>query len=158
MLLNCGIGEGSWACLRLQEIKPADPKGNQSWICFGNWSSNSNTLASWCKELTNWRRPWCWETLKTGEGDDRGKNGWMTSLTRWTRTWACSRSWWWTGKPGVLQSMGSQRVGHCWVTELNWVNVGLSLYASSLSPPVLFAVGSHHIFHLFYRLYNSNGC
>ena len=55
-----------------------------------------------------------------GEGDDRGWDGWIPSLTRWTRVWTSSRSWWWTGKPGVIQSMGSQRVGHDWVTELNW--------------------------------------
>ena len=52
--------------------------------------------------------------------DSRGWDGWMASLTPWTWVWASSRSWWWTMKPGVLQSMGSQRVGHDWVTELNW--------------------------------------
>ena len=72
------------------------------------------------QELTHWKRPWCWERLRAGvEGDDRGWDGWMASLTRWTWVWASSRSWWWTGKPGVLQSMGSQRVGHNWATELN---------------------------------------
>ena len=55
-----------------------------------------------------------------GEGDDRGWNGWMASLTRWTWIWTSSGSWWWTGKPGLLQFMGSQRVRHDWVTELNW--------------------------------------
>ena len=85
------------------------------------WSWNSNTLATWCKELTHWKRPWCWERLKAGgEGDNRGWDGWMASLPRWTWVWASSRSWWWSGKPGVLQSMGSQRVGHDWPTELNW--------------------------------------
>ena len=75
----------------------------------------------WCEELTHLKRPWCWERLKVGgEGDDRGWDGWMTSLTRWTWVWVSSRSWWWTGKPGVLQSMGSQRVTYDWVTELNW--------------------------------------
>ena len=67
-----------------------------------------------------WKRPWCWERLKAGgEGDDRGWDGWMASPTRWTWVWVNSRSWWWTGRPGVLQSMGSQRVGYNWVTELN---------------------------------------
>ena len=85
------------------------------------WSWNSNTLATWCKELTHWKRPWCWERLKAGgEGDDRGWDGWMASPTQWTWVWVASGSWWWTGKPGVLWSMGSQRVGHNWVTELNW--------------------------------------
>ena len=55
-----------------------------------------------------------------GRRDNRGWDGWMASLTWWTWVWASSRSWWWTGKPGVLQSMGSQRVGHDWATELNW--------------------------------------
>ena len=85
------------------------------------WSWNSNTLATWCKELTYLKRQWCWERLRTGEeGDDRGWDGWMTSPTQWTRVWVDSGSWWWTGRPGVLWFMGSQRVGHDWVTELNW--------------------------------------
>ena len=69
-----------------------------------------------------WKRPWGWERLKArGEGDDRGRDGWMASLTRWTCVWVNSRSWWWTGRPGVLRFMGSQRVGHDWATELNWI-------------------------------------
>ena len=73
------------------------------------WSWNSNTLATWCEELTHWKRPWCWERLKAGgEGDNREWDGWMASQTLWTWVWASARSWWWTGKPGVLQSMGSQ--------------------------------------------------
>ena len=85
------------------------------------WGWNSNTLATWCEELTHWKRPWCWEGLGAGEeGDDRGWDGWVASLTQWTWVWAASTSWWWTGKPGVLHSMGSQRVGHDWATELNW--------------------------------------
>ena len=84
------------------------------------WSWSSNTLATWCKELTHLKRPWCWERLrKGGKADDRGWDGWMASPTQWTWVWVNSRSWWWTGKPGVLQSMGSQRVGHDWATELN---------------------------------------
>ena len=82
---------------------------------------NSSTLAIWCEELTHLKRPWWWERLRAGgEGDDRGSNGWMASPTQWTWVWVNSRSWWWTGRPGVLQSMGLQRVGHKWVTELNW--------------------------------------
>ena len=69
----------------------------------------------------HWKRSWCWQRLKVGrEGDDRGWDGWIASLTQWTWVWVSSRSWWWTGKPGVLQSMGSQRVGHDWEAELNW--------------------------------------
>ena len=84
------------------------------------WSWNSNTLATWCEELTDWKRSWCWERLKAGgEGDDRGWDGWMASLMWWMWVWVGSQSWWWTGKSGVLQSMGSQRMGHGWATELN---------------------------------------
>ena len=67
------------------------------------------------------KRPWCWERLKAeGDGDNRGWDDWMASRTQWTWVWVNSGSWWWTGRPGVLQSMGLQRVGHNWVTELNW--------------------------------------
>ena len=77
-------------------------------------------FGTWCKELTHWKRPWCWERLKAGgEGDDWGWDGWMASLTWRTWVWTHSRSWWWTGKPGMLQSMGLQRVGDDWATELN---------------------------------------
>ena len=104
-----------WCCRRLlspldfKEIQPVHPKGNQSWI-FIDWYWSSNTLATWCKELTQWKRLWYWERLKTREGDDRGWDGWMASPTGWTWVWASLRSWWWTGRPGnaMLQSMGSQ--------------------------------------------------
>ena len=73
------------------------------------------------------KRPWCWERLKAGgEGDDRGWDVWMASVTRCSWVSVNSRSWWWTGKPGVLQSMGSQRVGYDWVTELNWTELKYS--------------------------------
>ena len=82
---------------------------------------NSDTLATWCEELTYLKRPWCWKRLKAGaRGDDRGWDGWMASPTRWTWVWASSGSWWWTGRPGMLWFMGSQRVRHDWTTELNW--------------------------------------
>ena len=78
-------------------------------------------LPPWCEELTHWKRPWCLEILRAGgEGDNRGWDGWMASPTQWTWVWVDSRSWWWTGKPGVLRFMGSQRAGHDWATELNW--------------------------------------
>ena len=96
---------------------------------------NSSTLATTCEELTRWKRLWCWEGLGAGgEGDDRGWDGWMASLTRWTWVWVNSGvnwvwvnsgSWWWTGRPGVLQFMGSQRVGHDWGTDLIWSDLTL---------------------------------
>ena len=124
MLLNCGVGEDSWESLGLQG-DPASPSWRKSVLNIHwkdwCWSWNSNLLATWCEELTPWKRPWCWERLKArGKGDDREWDGWMASPTRWMWVWASSGSWWWTGKPGVLQSMRSQRVGHDWVTELNW--------------------------------------
>ena len=84
---------------------------------------NSNTLATWCEELTHLKRPWCSESLKMGEGDDRGWDGWMVSPTQWTWVWVNSGSWWWTGRPGMLQFMGSQRVGDDWATKLNWTEL-----------------------------------
>ena len=87
-------------------------------IHWMGWCWNSNTLATWCEEPTHWKRPWCWERLKAGgEGDDSGWDVWMVSPTQWTWVWADSRRWWRTGKPGALQFMGSQRVGHDLVTE-----------------------------------------
>ena len=113
--------------LNCKEIKPVNPKRNQSWIFIHwkdwCWSWNSNTLATWCEELTHWKRPWCWERLKAGEegdNDDREWDGWMASLTQWTWVWVSSGNWWWAGRPGMLQSMGLQIDGHDWVTELNW--------------------------------------
>ena len=88
------------------------------------WIWNSNTLATWCEVLTYWKRPWCWDRLKVGgKGDDRGWDGWMASPAQWTWVWVNSRSWWWTGRPGALQSMESQRVRHNWMTELNWTEL-----------------------------------
>ena len=81
-------------------------------------------LGHWCEEPTLWKGPWCWESLKAGGGgDDREWDGCMVSPTQWTWVWVGFRSWWWTGKPGMLQSMGLQRVRHNWVTELNWYSI-----------------------------------
>ena len=84
-----------------------------------------------CEELTHWKRPWCWERLKAGEGGDRGWDSWIVSLTQWTWVWASSGSWWWTGKSGVLQSVGSQRLVHYWATEVKWSR---SVVSDSLLP------------------------
>ena len=78
-------------------------------------------LPTWWEELTHWKRLWFFEGLGAGgEGDDRGWDGWMASLSRWMWVWVNSGSWWWTGRPGVLQFMGLQRVRKDWATELNW--------------------------------------
>ena len=116
--------EDSWESLGLQG-DPTRPFWRRSALNIHwkdwRWSWNSNTLATWCEELTYLKRPWCWQRLKArGEGDDRGWDGWMASTTQWTWVWINSGSWWWTGRPGVLRFMGLQRVGHDWATELNW--------------------------------------
>ena len=106
--------------LDCKEIQPVHPKGDHSWEDWC-WSWNSSTLVTSCQELTHWKRPWFWEGLGAGgEGDGQGWDGWMASPTRWTWVWVDSGSWWWTGRPGMLWFMGSQRVGHDWATELNW--------------------------------------
>ena len=101
-----------------KELQPVHPKGNQSWIFIGRSDAEAETPTLWPPDL---KRPWCWERLKAGEGDNRGWDGWMALLTWWTWVWVNSGSWWWTGKPAVLQTMGLQRVGHDWATELNWI-------------------------------------
>ena len=108
-----------------REIKPVNPKGNQSWIFIGGLMLKLELqyFEQKCELLTHWKRPQCWERLKAGgEGDNREWDGWMASLTRWRWVSASSRSWWWTGKPGVLQSIGLERVGHDWATEQKWRN------------------------------------
>ena len=106
-----------------KEIKPVTPKGNKSCICFGRTDAEAETpLLPDAKNWLTGKDPD--ERLKAGgEGDDRGWDGWMASPTQWR--WVCvnSGSWWWTGKPGVLQSMGSQRVVHKWATEMNWTEL-----------------------------------
>ena len=83
-------------------------------------------------------RFWCWEGLGAGgEGDDRGWDGWMASPTWWTWVWVNSGSWWWTGRPGMLQFMELQRVGHDWATELNWTELmGLTVWHSYSTLPL----------------------
>ena len=130
MLLNCGVGEDSWESLGLQG-DPTSPFWRSAlgflrkeWC----WSWNSSTLATSCVRLTHWKRPSCWEGLGAGgEGDDRGWDGWMASPTRGTWVWVNSGSWWWTGRPGVLQFMGSQRVRHDWETELDWTELNWTM-------------------------------
>ena len=106
--------------LDCKEIQPVNPKGNQSWIFIGRPDVEAETPILWPPDAI-------WLFGKDPDAG-RGRRGcigwghWVASLTQRTWIWASSGSWWWTGKPGVLQSMGSQRVGHDWVTELNWIS------------------------------------
>ena len=109
-------------------------------------------------KLTHWKRLWCWEGLGAGgKGDDGGWDGWMASLTRWTWVWVNSGSWWWTGRPGVLRFMGSQRVGQ---TEwLNWTE--LRLQPTRLLCPWVFpgknpGVGCHFLLQRIFLTQGSN--
>ena len=111
--------------LDCKEIQPIHSEGDQPWDFFARNDAKAETPILWPphakEELTHWKRPWCWEDWGAGgEGDDRGWDGWMASLTWWMWVSVNSGSWWWTGRPGMLQIMGSQRVGHDWATELNW--------------------------------------
>ena len=98
-----------------KEIQPVHSKGDQSWVFIGRTDSEAKTPILWPPHVKSWLigKDWCWEGLWAGgEGDDRGWDGWTGSPTRWTWVWVNSGSWWWTGRPGVLWFMGSQRVGH----------------------------------------------
>ena len=122
MLLNCGVGEDSWESLGLQEIQPVHPKGDQSWVSIGRTDAEAETPVLWPPHEKSWL---IWEDPDAGRDwgeEEKGMTenemaGWHHRLDRHEfKLW----SWWWTGRPGVLQYMGSQRVGHNWVTELNW--------------------------------------
>ena len=111
--------------LDYRETKPINPNGNQPWVFIGRTDVEaeewSNTLATWCEELTPWRRPWCWERLKAGkEGGDRGQDSWLASLTQWI--WVCANSgrWWRIERPGVLPSMGLQ--SQIWLSDWTTTN------------------------------------
>ena len=110
--------------LGLQGDQPVHSKGDQSWVFSGRNDAKAETPVLWPPHAKSWltgKRLWCWAGLGAGrEGDDRGWDGWVASPTRWTWVWVNSGSWWWTGRPGMLQFMGSQSVGHDWATELNW--------------------------------------
>ena len=108
--------------LDCREIQPVHSKGDQSWISLEGMMLKLNL--QYFGHLM-WRVDSLEKTLMLGgiggrrRRDDRGWDGWMASPTRWTWVWVNSGSWWWTGRPGVLRFMGSQRAGHEWTTELN---------------------------------------
>ena len=106
------------------EIKPVNPKGNQPWIFIGRTDAKASIglklqyFGHLMRRTDSFEKILMLERLRAeGEGDNRGWDGWMASPTQWTWVWANYRRWWWTGRPGVLQSMGSQRAGHDWRTE-----------------------------------------
>ena len=108
--------------LNCKEIKPASPKGNQSWLFIGRTDAEAEAPILWPPGLKNWITGKYSNTGKDWRQEEKvitGRNCWMTSPTWWPWVCASSRSWFWTENPGLLQSMGSQRVGHDWVTELN---------------------------------------
>ena len=109
-----------------KEIQSVHPKGNQSWIFIGRTDAEAETPVLWLPNVKNWliwKDPDAGKGLKAGgEGDERGWDSWMASPTQWTWVLVNSGSWWWQRKPGVLQSIGLQRVGHDWATKLNWMN------------------------------------
>ena len=112
--------------LDCKKIQPVHPKRDQFWVFIGRTDVEAEIPILGPPDAKRWfigKKNWCWERLRAGEErDDRGWDGWMASPTRWTWIWVDSGSWWWTGRPGELQSMGSQRVRHDWATKLklNW--------------------------------------
>ena len=108
--------------LDCKEIQPVPPKGSQSWIFIGRTDAEAETPILWPPDVKNWliwKDPDAGKNWRQEKGTaEVGWDGWMASLTQWTWVWVNSKSWWWTGMPGMLQSMGSQRVN--WATELNW--------------------------------------
>ena len=112
--------------LDCKEIQPVHSEGDQPWDFFGRNDAKAETPVRWPPHAKSWligKDPEAGGKLRArGKGGDRGWNSWMASLTQWTWVWASSRSWWWTGRPGMLQSLELQRVWHNWATELNWLN------------------------------------
>ena len=130
MLLNCGVGEDSrvpWTARRPNQsiLKEISPEYSLEGLMLKLKLQYFGHLI-W--RLTHLKRPWWWERLKVGEvEDDRGWDGYMASPSQWTWVWVNSGSSWWTGRPGMLQSIGSQRIRHEWVNELNWTEGNASL-------------------------------
>ena len=107
MLLNCGVGEDSWESLGLARrsnqliLKEISPEYSLEGLIV-----KLQYFATWCKKLTHWKRPWCWQRLKAREGDNRGWDGWMASSTQWTWVWANTGRWWRTGSLACCSPCG----------------------------------------------------
>ena len=127
MLLNCGFGEDSWdlgSPLDCKEIQPVHPKADQSWVFTGRTDAKAEAPILGPPDVKRWL---IWKDPDSGKdwgpeekGTTEDEIGWMASPTQWTWVWVDSGSWWWTGRPGMLRFMGSQRVKQDWVTELYW--------------------------------------
>ena len=111
--------------LDCKETQPVHPKRDQSWVFLGRTDAEAETPVLWPPHVKSWLigkdpdagRDWGQE--EKGATEDE-MAGWHHRLNgQWV--WVNSQSWWWTGRPGVLRFMGSQRVGHEWATELNWI-------------------------------------
>ena len=156
-----------WCWIRLlrvpwtarREIQPVNPKGNQSWIFIGRTDVEGEMPILWLPDMKNlliWKDPDAGKDWRFGgEGDDRGWDGWMASPNQWTWAWVDFRSWWWTRMPGLLQSIGLQRVGHDWVTEVNCT-------LTTLSDNIKYWEGINqwrytHFFHTYTHLYTIYG-
>ena len=116
--------------LDCKEIQPVHSNGDQPWVFFGRNDAKAETPVLWPPHVKSWLigRLWCWVGLGAGgKGDNRGWDGWMASLTRWMWVWVNSGRWWWTGRPGMLWFMVSQRIWHDWATELNWTQLNFYL-------------------------------
>ena len=124
--------------LDCKEIQTVHPKGNQSWMFIGRTNVEAKTPILWptdAKRWLIWKDPDAEKDWRQEEkGMIKGWDGWMASPTQWTWVWVSYGSWWWTGRPGMLQSMGLQRVRPDWATELNWTELimvkGLPFYLS----------------------------
>ena len=122
--------------LDCKEIKPVNPRENQSWIFIGGTDAEAETPILWPPDVKNWfvgkdrdsGKDWRqekrgWQKMRWW--DDRRWDGWMASPTQWTWVWASTRSWWWTGKPGMLHSWGRKESDK--IERLNWTELNYNL-------------------------------
>ena len=123
IVLNCDVVEDSWEFLDYKEIQPVHPKGNQSWILIRSTVTEAEALILWPPDVKNWltgKDPAAeedWRQEEKGLAEDE-MVGWYTDLM--DMSWSRFRELVMYRAPAMLQSMGSQRVRHCWATELNW--------------------------------------